>query len=135
MPHRLLHAGIISLGDLPRIFLEGAQVLIKGQTFNNRTCQHWPAILWPGYTGRGIGDQNAQAQNHRAYLARWRRPDDQQSGGRFPIRRLDRAVSLPCRVTSSKRDVRQDLRPDGWPPNLRLAGEFLAEGAEKLDGG
>jgi len=32
MLHRLSHAGIISLGDLPRTFLECAQVLINGQT-------------------------------------------------------------------------------------------------------
>src|ERR1700733_1157109 len=30
MPHRLLHAGIISLGELPRTLLESAQVLING---------------------------------------------------------------------------------------------------------
>src|SRR5438270_8816302 len=82
-----------------------------------------------------IRDQYAQTQNHRAYLAGWRRPDEQRSGGRFPIRRLDRAVSLACRVTDSKRNVRQDLRFDVGPPNLRLAGEFLAESAEESDGG
>ena len=88
-----------------------------------------------GANGEFIGDQYAQTQNHRAYLARWRHPDDQRSGGRFSIRRLDRAVSLACRVTDSGRDVRQDLRPAVWPPNLRPAGEFLAESTEKSDGG
>src|SRR5260370_35031560 len=29
------------------------KLLYHEQTFNNPTCQHWPAIFWPGYTGRG----------------------------------------------------------------------------------
>src|SRR6266852_5921300 len=28
-------------------------LLNHGQTFNNPKCQRWPAIFWPGYTGRG----------------------------------------------------------------------------------
>jgi hypothetical protein len=46
-------AELYLLGDLPRPFLECARVLIREQTFNNPTCPHWPAIFWPGYTGRG----------------------------------------------------------------------------------
>src|SRR5229473_2209086 len=28
-------------------------LLNHGQTFNNPTCQRWPPIFWPRYTGRG----------------------------------------------------------------------------------
>src|SRR5260370_41928096 len=49
---------------------------VSGMSGNHRSDFREPAI----------GVQYAQTQNHRAYLARWRHPDDQRSGGRFPIR-------------------------------------------------
>ncbi len=54
MPHRLLHAGIISLGDLPRTFLNCAQVLINGRTFNNPMRQEG-ALSAPKHAGNVSG--------------------------------------------------------------------------------
>src|SRR6202453_1603419 len=46
-----MNSKLYLLGDLPRTFLECAQVLINGQSFNNPMCQRWQASFRPGYTG------------------------------------------------------------------------------------
>src|ERR1700722_8153356 len=118
---------------LPRLVVKSLVELLSAGSCSS-FIRSW-IVPYEGANRAFIGDQYAQTQNHRAHLARWRHPDEQQSGRRFPIRRLDRTVSLACRVTNSKRDVRQDLRLAAWPPNLRHTGEFLAESAEESDDG
>ena len=54
---------------------------------------------------------------------------------RFPLQRLDRALSDPRWPGGNHRRAWRELRSAAWPPHLRYLVGLLAKGAEQSDGG
>src|SRR3984957_12470184 len=82
----------------------------------------------------GHGDSNEKAQNHGTHLA-GRRDPALRRRRRFPLQRLDRALSDPRWPGCNPRRVWCELRSTAWPSHLRSLVGLLAKGAEQSDGG
>src|SRR5271169_677309 len=80
------------------------------------------------------GDSNEKAQNHRTHLA-GRRDPGLRRRKRFPLRRLERALSDPRWPGGNHRRAWRELRSAAWPLHLRYLVGLLAKGAEQSDGG
>ncbi len=79
----------------------------------------------------GHGHSNEKAQNHRTHLAGRCDPAFRRRR-RFPLQRLDRALSDSRGPGCNARRTRRELRSAAWPSYLRSLVGLLAKGAAQI---